>query len=127
MKRDMDLIRDILTKVEERTETHMNDLMPDPDNGEDRARYGYHIKMLVDAGFLEAIDGSSMESPDWYNLEVRWYGHEFLNTLRDPTIWEKTKEVAGKAGGGGVQILLEIGKTIITETAKEQLKKIGLG
>jgi hypothetical protein len=127
MKRDMDLIRDILTKIEERTETHMNDLMPDPDNAEDRARYGYHIKMLVDAGFLEAIDGSSMESPDWYNLEVRWYGHEFLSTVSDPTVWEKTKEVTRKAGGGGLQVMLEIGKTIIVETAKEQLKKIGLG
>jgi hypothetical protein len=127
MKRDMDLIRDILTKVEERTETDMADLMPDPGNAEDRARYGYHIKMLVEEGFLDGVDGSSMTSPDWLGLEVKWRGHEFLSTLRDPTVWEKTKEVAGKAGGGGLQVMLEIGRTIIVEAAKEQLKRIGLG
>jgi len=74
-----------------------------------------------------ALTPSSMDGPAWLNLELKWRGHEFLSTLRDPTVWEKTKTVASKAGGGGVQILLEIGKTIITEAAKEQLKKIGLG
>ena len=124
MKRDMDLIRTILVQVEERNETDMDDLLPD---SEARARYGYHVQMLVDEGFLDGVDASSMDGPAWLNLELKWRGHEFLSTLRDPTVWEKTKAVAGKAGGGGVQIMLEIGKTIITEAAKEQLKKIGLG
>ena len=124
MKRDMDLIRTILVQVEERNETDMDDLLPD---SEARARYGYHVQMLVDEGFLDGVDASSMDGPAWLNLELKWRGHEFLSTLRDLTVWEKTKAVAGKAGGGGVQIMLEIGKTIITEAAKEQLKKIGLG
>ena len=124
MKRDMDLIRTILVQVEERNETDMDDLLPD---SEARARYGYHVQMLVYEGFLDGVDASSMDGPAWLNLELKWRGHEFLSTLRDLTVWEKTKAVAGKAGGGGVQIMLEIGKTIITEAAKEQLKKIGLG
>lgn len=127
MKRDMELIRTILVQVEERNETNMEDLLPEPADAEARARYGYHVQMLVDEGFLDGVDASSMDGPAWLNLELKWRGHEFLSTLRDPTVWEKTKAVAGKAGGGGVQIMLEIGKTIITEAAKEQLKKIGLG
>lgn len=127
MKRDMELIRTILVQVEERNETNMDDLLPDPTDAEAGERYGYHVKMLVDEGFLDGVDASSMDGPNWLNLELRWQGHEFLSTLRDPTVWEKTKTVAGKAGGGGVQIMAEIGKTIITEAAKEQLKKIGLG
>ena len=123
----MDLVRAILMKIEERTKTRMRDLVPDPKNTEDWQRYNYHIKMLVDEGLLDGNAFSSMKDTDWLDLELKWQGHEFLNTLRDPTVWEKTKEVTPKAGGGGLQVMLEIGKTIVVETAKEQLKKIGLG
>lgn len=127
MKRDMDLVRTILMKVEERTKTRMRDLVPDPKDEEEWQRYSYHIKMLVDERFLDGSAFSSMKNTDWLDLELRWPGHEFLNTLRDPTVWEKTKEIARRAGGGGVQVMLEIGKTVVVEAAKEQLKKIGLG
>ena len=127
MKRDMDLVRVILMRVEERTKTKMRDLLPDPDDEEERQRYSYHIKMLVDERLLDGRAFSSMKNTDWSDLELRWPGHEFLNTLRDPSVWEKTKEVSRKAGGGGLQVMLEIGRTIIVEAAKEQLKKIGVG
>lgn len=60
MKRDMELIRAILVQIEERSETNMDDLMPEP-----TARYGYHVKMLIDEGFLDGVDASSMAGPNW--------------------------------------------------------------
>lgn len=50
-----------------------------------------------------------MDGPNWLSLELKWRGHKLLSALREPTMWEKTK------ASGGVQIMLEIGKTIITD------------
>jgi len=59
----MDLIRDILTKVEERAETHMSDLMPDPENAKERA--SCH-RRLIDGkpltGTILKSDGTVMNS-----------------------------------------------------------------
>jgi len=40
-------------------------------------------------------------------------------------VWEKPKEVTRKASGGGLQVMLEVGKSIVVEAAKEQREKIG--
>lgn len=63
-----------------------------------------------------------MDGPDWLDLQLTWHGHEFLDTLRDPTVWERAKGVAEKAGGASLQVLLEVGKAIIVETAKGLVK-----
>ena len=50
---------------------------------------------------------------------LTWQGHEFLDTVRDPEIWRKTKERAGSVASVGVSFIWEI--------AKAELKaKLGL-
>lgn len=34
-----------------------------------------------------------MDGPDWLDLQLTWQGHDFLNTLRDPTVWERALRV----------------------------------
>ena len=85
MKRDMDLVRQLLLRVEEGQGPSMSELLTKP---EDMELYGHHTRILIDAGFLTGIDASSMTSLDWLDLQLTWKGHEFLDTLRDPTIWD---------------------------------------
>jgi hypothetical protein len=82
MKRDMDLVRSLLLRVEDLNGPMMNDLMADEKDADERARVGYHIRMLVDEDFLNGDDGSGMMHEDWY----KWRGHEFLDTLRSHTV-----------------------------------------
>lgn len=55
---------------------------------------------------------------------LTWEGHEFLDTVRSPEVWRRTKEAAGKVGGVSITILAEIARA----TAKAMIKEhLGLG
>ena len=125
MKRDMDLVREILLKIEEENQPlRLGQLLKDPTDADETARYAYHLGMMSDQGFIKGLHAKVMSGPeDWLELELTWRGQEFLDTLRDPTIWQKSKAIATKAGGGGLQVLLDIGKALIVEAAKGMLKQ----
>jgi hypothetical protein len=126
MKRDMDLVRSLLLRVEDLNGPMMNDLMVDEKDADERARVGYHIRMLVHEDFLKGDDGSGMMHEDWYNLQLSWRGHEFLDTLRSHTVWEQSKKYAGEAGVMSAKALFDIGKAIATAAVTGVLKNHGL-
>lgn len=69
-----------------------------------------YILMLHSAGFLE-------KSPKTSTYRLSWAGHEFLESVRDPEIWRKTKDGANKLGSWSVGILAEIAKGFIRAKA----------
>jgi hypothetical protein len=100
MKRDMDLGRKILFAIEE-----CQDPWGPRDfeiEGYSNQEISYHIKMLCQAGLIEAEDCSSM-GPDGYSWDagpLTWEGHEFLEAARDNNRWEATKKIIREKGGG---------------------------
>lgn len=118
MKRDMDLVRKLLLQIEERTDTRFRADIAAGASGEEVERLAYHIDMLISAGFLSGSPCHSSSGYEWLDLQLTWMGHEFLDTLRDPTVWERAKGAAERAGGASLQVLLEVGKAIIVESAK---------
>ena len=54
-------------------------------------------------------------------LYLTWQGHEFLNSIRDPEVWSKTKEGAKKVGNFSIQFIGEIAKAYAKHVAKERL------
>jgi len=46
-------------------------------------------------------------------------GHDFLDTVRDPEIWRRTKQGATKAGGWTIGLLAEFGRAVLKQKAKE--------
>jgi hypothetical protein len=105
MKRDLELIRDILLFLE-------NDKSPfDWKTGikgtEDRVKYFYHIKILTQAGFIESIDMSSKSDPDWAPISLTWQGHEFLDAAKNDNAWKKIKDISKKEGGAMPFVLLK--------------------
>lgn len=83
-----------------------------------------HLTMLVDGNLLR---GSKRGSPDnasgieWRELEVTWQGHELLETIRDPEIWRKTKEGAGRVGNVAWDFVVDLAKAYAKQKAKEIL------
>ncbi len=104
MKRDMDLCREILLTIEESGETMIDHNQLEADlskRGYTQAQVGYHVKLLYQAGLVEAIDLSSMNNIDYFiPKSITWQGHEFLENARNDTIWEKAKSIALEKVGG---------------------------
>ncbi|MFC3527009.1 DUF2513 domain-containing protein [Paracoccus mangrovi] len=84
------------------------------------------ILALRDGQFIEissAYDGPYLDGDD---LEVRFAritmsGHEFLEVTRTNSIWKKTKEAAGVAGGMALRMLFETAM----DYAKAEVKSRG--
>lgn len=121
MKRDMDLIREILLAVDAADEPpSFDDLISEDAPEADQKRYAYHVRMLTDqAGFLSGIDVESFDGPGWLDLNLTWRGHEFLDQIRDPEIWRKAKAGMEKAGGFSIDLIGALAKGLI----KTQIEK----
>lgn len=101
MKRDMDLIRTLLLKLE------LIDLSPGAYSqlrgNEDELRIlDYtsnqilaHLALMIDAGFVDAEDGGNHVG----YRKITWNGHDFLDSVRDEEIWKRTKQGALAAKG----------------------------
>jgi len=103
MKRDMDLIRYILLQKE----------AEQPIVGE-KDVIVYHIGLLQQAGLLDAVtrnDHLGVISDAWIK-SITWEGHDFLDAMRDDTIWKMAKDKFIKPGvSWTVSILFEWLKT----------------
>ena len=87
------------------------------------AEVRYQLVLLVEAGFLNGqITLPNSNLPIFGPIAVArltWQGHEFLDDIRDPQIWSKTKERAKAVASVGIGFLWEIAKAEIK-------KKLGL-
>jgi DNA-binding transcriptional ArsR family regulator len=99
MKRDMDLIRAILQKVESCEDPYGLEHMPEID-GYSRPQISYHMKLLSDAGLVEAqtIDEMGTDCADFMLINLTWQGQDFLDAAKDETLWKKAKETVIKPG-----------------------------
>lgn len=115
MKRDMDLARLILLRLEEQENYH--DDISQEFEGYTQEQVGYHIMLLHEAGLLFAIDASGNQDLQWFPQRLTWQGHEFLDSARDNKIWNKAKEIMAKTGG----FAFEIAKPLLTSLLRQQL------
>ena len=121
MKRDMDLIRKILLRIEASNNAlDMNDIL---DLGESEQQIAYHLELLLDAGLINAIDACTKTGDNYMDLSLTWDGHEFLEAARDPSRWEQARLVAGKAG----MMTFDILKEILAKTGAEAVKILMFG
>jgi hypothetical protein len=122
MKRDMDFVRDLLLAIEgdNRLDGTVIWLFDSSEDlgvpGRTGEEFAYHLRQLIDAGL---VNGDAMSGRVPTIRGLRWRGHEFLDTLREPDTWDRVKSTAGRAGGFGFDILMSIGKEIIAAKAKE--------
>lgn len=99
MKRDFELIKQILLKIEDReTTSPILDLEID---GYDQNLVNYQIYLLDQADLIQAeivrVGANEIHDPVIY--EMTWNGHEFLDAARNETIWNKTKDLIKEHGG----------------------------
>jgi hypothetical protein len=92
MKRDFDLIRKILLYVEENREE--GSFMINKLENYDNQTLIFHCKLLADKGFLKgrALKSLTPGNDDFQCYGITYEGYEFLDKIRDITIWGKIKK-----------------------------------
>jgi hypothetical protein len=125
MKRDLGLIRELLLKLEQLADAHGWEMIEPYDPRIQVEGYGvdeieYNLQLVVERGLIEEPNGKPMQGIMFRRLT--WEGHDYLDAVRDPKIWHKTKEATDKVGSWTFEIVKELAKSLI----KSELHKIGL-
>ncbi len=118
MKRDMELIRELMLAIESRNDTEYwaEDLEVSGDR--DIVEIKGHLQLLVDAGFIKATVNHDNGSGSPYILIDRMLhnGHEFIDNARNEPAWKGAmKQVQEKGGSISIAILTQI---LIAETKR---------
>lgn len=118
MKRDMDLIRGILLAAEEGTDTI--DVQEGIAGIEATAEeLEYHLNLMRQADLIN-VDAVSLGGA-YFLQGLTWAGHDFLDTIRDPEVWKRTKDGASKVGGWSFGLLKDLATAYIKGEAKGRL------
>lgn len=127
MRRDMDLIRELLLKLEalDVPPGSLTTIYPgEPElsvEGFSSDAVSHHLRMLESGGMLEGPDDGAF-SADGALLfwELTWKGRDFIDSVRDPETWAKTKKGALAAGGFTVDLLKDLAKGLIKKQIEER-------
>jgi hypothetical protein len=98
MKRDWDVIREVLIEVEEYDIEDPPGLRFEIGEGQGFTSRAQHALLLHSAGFLEGVPYKTSSSEGLLNPQLTWQGHELLDTIRSKTVWEKVKAMAAEKG-----------------------------
>ena len=111
MRRDMDLVREILLGIEKQhISTAIFNLKIE---GYDLPAVAYHCKIMHEAGLLSHYS-AKYGNDTIYAFQVgglTWEGNDYLDKIRDDSIWNKTKETITKKG---LPLIFDTIKTIST-------------
>ena len=123
MKRDMDLIRNLLMRIEE-FPSKIDDNYDYTMNfkGYKNQEINFHLNLLKDAVYIDGIIQKSIInkhiSINYETLELSWKGYEFLDLARDNTIWKKAKKtIADKIQTGSFEVLM----AVLVQMAKDMI------
>lgn len=121
MQRDMELIRKILFRIEEKYVDVALDYHELDITGYDMKTIAYHCSILYDAGLIEDYEGQygDNELLIFYVEKLTWEGHELLDKIRNDTVWNKTKETIAKKG---IPFVLDAVKQISTAVVTGMIK-----
>jgi repressor of nif and glnA expression len=112
MKRDMDLIRELLLAIQDQeTWDKAFELQVEGRNGYEVA---YHLQLLESRGLIEGIDASTHSGPRYFARTLTWEGHEFLDNAKNETFWQQAKKRIGEAGGS---VSFDVVKALLSKVA----------
>lgn len=106
MKLDMDFVREILLAIEDKKNLKYAELKFN-NRSDDEIRK--HLKVLINAGLLD----SKTHGSAFYVSDLTWEGHEYLEKIRNPETWSKTKAALKKTGEWGLKTTMDIATAII--------------
>lgn len=132
MKLNNDCVRDILMVLELKTEYNekmeiqrisFEDFISLPKiNTYEQTVVLYASQKLREANYIDFVKhpGPFQENMMTYG-SLTFFGHQFLENIREDTIWVKTKAIAADIGSQSLSMLSQIAVGIITELIKSRM------
>jgi len=99
MKRDMDLVRAILLKLEEQEGAQLIPFLPV--KGYSPEMVAEHCEMMHGYGLIKSFTAEKAwggEIASWAAGGLTWEGYDYLDKIRDDSVWNKTKETIKTKG-----------------------------
>jgi hypothetical protein len=123
MQRDADLIRELLLKLEA-IPMSLGDVVSIPLDdkrisvpGYDLNQIDYHLNQIRKAGFID--EGGARPTWGVGLCCLTPAGHDFIDSVRDPETWAKTKKAAAGAGGFTIDLLKDLAKGLIKKKIED--------
>jgi hypothetical protein len=128
MKRDMDLIRELLLRLEALPIPSIGYKIIRSDEPEMQVegytveQINYHLSLLEQANLINAagldVLGMKVGPPGTPFRSLSWAGHDFLDAMRSPDVWDRTKTAAAAVGGFTVDLLVATAKSYLEARLK---------
>ena len=115
MKRDMNLIRELLFHLESATTSKTRHLQAPEGYSADEV--AYHATLLLEAGLIEGRRVTAFSGSALRDLRLTWEGHDFLDAIRPPAVWESVEERLKHLGGAALAVV----KALAIEEGKKLL------
>lgn len=79
----------------------------------------YSAYNLMSCNFIEAKAGDQARPPVTYSIfNITYAGHQFLESIREPTAWERTKNIASAIGNHSLKFLEDTAQKVAVEMGK---------
>ena len=123
MKLNHNCIRNVLLYFEEKLDCcNELDLFGFSCDGFSKEDTTYSIKKLIEAGYLSAkvvddINGDTLITV----YEITWNGHNFLDTIRDDTVWGHTQTLLSKFASTSLTFVSNIASQVLTNLVNQHL------
>lgn len=124
MKRDMDLIRKIMFAIEE--EYSGEAIQPLRIEGYDKTTIALHCKLLYEYGLVDhykPIGADDIPIITFYVGNLTWEGYDFLEKVRQDTVWNKTKDTIVKNGLPMViDVVKQVAQSVVVSMTEGAIK-----
>lgn len=124
MELNKDCVRDILLKREELLQMNDDGTMNTLQSGDlkevlpdyDLSVIKYSVLKMDEADLINARIISFDDSivGEFLIFDITYFGHEFIEQIKDDNNWNKVKDVAKKVGSSSIDILLQIATGVLT-------------
>ncbi len=128
MKRNLDLVRDLLLKIEAGQRVFetlssedaavLHVAVAQPMSQADADALSDHLDLLENGQLIDIEFRSAGGSVSFKGLT--WAGHDFLDSVRDPEIWARTKRGAEESQGFTIDLLKDLAKGFIKKQIKDR-------
>ena len=86
----------------------------------------YSVLKLKEAEYIKISceqpkDKEATYIDDCVIMDVTMKGHQFAETIKEPTVWEKTKSIANKVGNHTLHFLENLAHDVAVEIAKQTI------
>lgn len=115
MKRDMELVRVLLLRIEQDETCCLQSPNIEVD-GYSSDEIGYNLNIMVNGGLLDARGSQAMRDkvPQFLITGITWCGHEFLDSIRNDSVWSHTKEALKPFGSASFDVIKSIAVAFIS-------------